>query len=303
MASNNNFVFFDELNENLKLSVFDNITNPKDFLRLIASSASKSVSKTYVQAKLGQFQKQGYHKLIHMLFHFTQECFDMEKKFLKDEAARAKHFELFLNGYANHAILQDDNDFKEYNYTFDSMLYDIAISLRDDATFYNTHNIYCMYAEIINKLRLRNELHNEAKDMLFKRMEEELIEHKLDIEFESGVHVSINISIGNQVDVTAPYIDIDASFNNVSKNQQYKTTYVISGEQEDYDDETDEIVSTWVNNDPMEWIVLFAKSLETSAGKKFILGNVKNINYKYNGEQFWAKAYMMLEVLPKLWSI
>lgn len=254
------------------------------------------------QAELQKHKKQGYEKLIYILFKFTNECLGMEKKFLEDNDARDYHFELFMNGYAKHKILDNDENFKDYNKTFDEMLYDLAMSMRDPATYFDEIDAYSKYAEIMNRLRFRHDLTDNAKRFLFKRVEEDLIEHKLDIEFDSGVRVSINISIINQVDVNKPYIDIDASFVNPNKKMHCKTKFVISSHQEDFDEDTDEMTPPWVNNDPVGWIASFVKSLEKGVGKKLILGKVKKLDYTYNGEQFWAKAYTLLEVLPKLWS-
>jgi hypothetical protein len=306
MALLNQFTSFDELHDALKLNIARNIKDSKTFLSLIAASKCHGLSKKYIHERLNKHQQKDYNRLIEILFVFTTDCLDIENKFLNNEDVRNKHLELFLNGYAQDKLLEDDSNFTEYNNTFENMVNEIACSMVDPQEFFRSERINDLYTEIINRLRLRNELKDNAKQVLFKQMEDDSVEHILHIEFESGVKISISISISKPSDADASWIDIEANFTDTRNDKQYKNKYVISEENEEFDveaDEDDVPAERWINNDPVEWIVTFVKSIKKDVGTKFILGDIKNMHYTYDGQQFWEKAYTLLEVMPKLVKI
>jgi hypothetical protein len=293
-------MYFDELHDALKLNIAQNVQDSKTFLNLIASSKSHGLSSKYIQERLQHYKTKSFHKLIQVLFEFTTECLELEHKFLNNHDVRNKHLELFLNGYAEHNLLEDNANFAEYNNTFEAMVYEMASNMIEYNALYRDERIRDLYVEIINKLRLRNQLKESAKHILFQQVEDDIVDHEIEIEFESGVHVSIIVSMSKPSDAYATWIDIEASFAKAKTDKKHISKFVISAENEDYDDETDDPSEQWITNDPVEWIVTFIKNIKKELGEAFILGNIKNINYKYDGQQFWAKAYMLVEVLPKL---
>jgi hypothetical protein len=296
-------LYFNELSDDLKLNVVDKISGTKEFLRLIASGNTHGLSRKEVQTKLEQFQSQDYLRVISILHHFTTECLGLERKFLTDENVRNTHLDLFVNGYAHSELLQDNDNFQEYNYTFDDLVDDLATALRDPQDYFSIRNTSGMFAKIVNKLRFREDLKESAKQALFKQVEDDCVEHHLVLELESGIKMEIEITICNNTDDHMPSINVNTSFVTNNGNKHYKNTYVVSGENEEYNEEDDEVVPGWLNNDPTGWIVTVMKRLKRAVGQKSIIGNIKNIDYKYTGPQFWAKAYILLEVLPKLASM
>jgi hypothetical protein len=180
---------------------------------------------------------------------------------------------------------------------------ELASTLRDPQDIFSIQNNSSMFAKIVNKLRFRQDLKESAKQALFKQVEDDCIEHHLVVEFESGIKIDVEITICNDTEEPMPSIDINTSFVTKNSNKHYKQTYVVSGENEEYNEEDDEVVPGWINNDPTGWIVTVMKRLKRAVGQKSIIGNVKNIDYKYTGPNFWAKAYFLLEVLPKLASM
>lgn len=312
MALLNQFTYFDELHDALKLNIARNILDSKTFLSLIAASKCHGLSKKYIHERLNKHQQKDYHRLIEILFVFTTECLDMENKFLNNEDVRNKHLELFLNGYAQDKLLEDETNFIEYNSTYENMVNEIAHSMLDTQEFFRSERINELYVEVINRLRFRNELKDDAKQVLFKKMDDDSVEHDLHIEFESGVKISITISISKPCDADASWIDIQANFTDTRNGKQYNNKYVISEENEEFDvedveddedDEANEPNERWINNDPVEWIVTFVKSIKNEVGTNFILGDIKNMYYTYDGQQFYQKAYTLLEIMPKLSKI
>jgi hypothetical protein len=300
MAVTGEFVYFNNLSEDLKFNIIDKMSGSKEFLRLIACGKTHGLSTKEVQTKLEQFQSQDYVRVISMLHHFTTECLGMEKKFLTDENARNTHLDLFVNGYAHSELLQDNENFEEYNYTFQDLLDELASTLRDPQDHFSIQNTT---GQIVNKLRFRQDLKESAKQALFKQVEDDCVEHHLVVELESGIKIDVEITICNDTEEPMPSIDVNTSIVMKNSNKHYKNTYVVSGENEDYNEEDDEVVPGWINNDPTGWIITVMKRLKQKVGKKSIIGNVKNIDYKYTGPNFWAKAYFLLEVLPKLASM
>lgn len=98
MALVNEFVCFNELHNDLKMIIIDNMSS-KEFMRFIASGNSHGLPPKDVKRRLKQFQSEGYSKLIGMLYTFTTECLDLENKFMTDENIRTTHFDMFFNGY------------------------------------------------------------------------------------------------------------------------------------------------------------------------------------------------------------
>ncbi len=294
----NEFVLFDNLNDDLKLKIIENMSSSKDLLNFMASGVSGQ-PKLQVKHKLKALQRESFHKLINTLYRFTHACVGAEKQFLKDEELRNRHLDMFINGYTHTTLLENDESFKQYNNTFQDLLDDLSHEVINPMELYTEYEKRRLLAEIMNRLRLRKDLNETAKRMLFKTVEDDAIEHKLYIQFESGVSVSIIILLSNQADSTVPYIDVEAQFYVKHKNKSYKTKYVISDEDEE-EDEEGIITTVRIKNDPVGWIVPFLLTLLKTIGKKFVLGQVKNMDYAYTGDQFWLKAYMLLEVLPKL---
>jgi hypothetical protein len=298
MASVNEFALFDNLNDDLKLKIIEKMSGSKDLLNFMASGVSGQ-PKLQVQDKLKALQSESFHKLINTLYRFTYDCVGAESKFSTDEELRNRHLDLFISGYTNTQLLEDDANFKHYNSTFEDLLDDLCHELQNPMEFYTDYEKRCLLAEVMNRLRLRKDLNEMAKLMLFKKVEDDAVEHKLDIQFESGVNLSIIILLSNQADSTMPYIDVEAQFYVKHKNKSHKTKYVISDE-DDEEDEEGVITTVRTQNDPIGWVVPFLLSLRKTIGKKHVLGEIKNMDYTYNGVQFWLKAYMLLEVLPKL---
>lgn len=293
-AMSNEFAYFNDLNDDLKHIVIDKVQNAKDFIRLIASGVPHGLTSLDVQTKLKQFTRQSYISLIEILFTFTQKSLGMERKFMTDEATRTTHIELFLNGYAGTKLLDDEDNFKKYNNTFNDMLFDVAQFVAE-APYDTPYDKYQLFAEIVNKLRLQPEknqtLMEQAKQVLFKRAEDDMIEHKLVITFESGVEIFITISIYYNSDDGINETYVDASFFEEKTKKKYEKNFTIVGENETGERKI---------NSPLKWIVPFATSMKKRFGSQFVLGNIKNISYAYTGEQFWVEAYMLLDVLPKL---
>jgi hypothetical protein len=292
---------FNELNDDLKFEVVKHINSSKEFVRLIASGKSIGLCKRELQTKFQQLQHQDYVKIIHILHHFTTVCLGLEKKFSTDENLRNNHLDMFLNGYANSGLLEDNAHFKEYNETFADLIDDLV---NTEDSFMSSFNKSSMFAEVVNKLRFKQDLKENAKQTLFKPIEDDYVEHELVLDFESGVKMNIVITIYNATDDPFPSIDVFTSFITKKSNKPIKYTYVVSGENEDYgedeDEEFDDEVPRWINNDPVDWITTFLTKLRKNVGRKSMLGDVKNIEYKNNCQQFWIKAYFLLEVLPHL---
>jgi hypothetical protein len=292
MASSNEitsqFVYFNELNSDLKMIVADKVNDAKDFIRLLASGVPLGLSSKDVEKRLHYFQRESYKKLIYVLSTFTQECLQLETKFMTDDNLRSRHFDLFFNGYTETGLLADDGHLQKYNATFNDMLFDLASIRVPNSEFYSSYDICHVYAETMNTLRFKpqsEDLKNSAKRVLFKRLEDDVIEHTLNVEFESGIDIHITISIDHRSDED-DHIEIDASFYDKNRNKKYKKRFIIKSDS--------------VTNDPYQWIVSFATTLRKRMSKNHILGNIKNISYVYIGEQFWVDAYMLLDVLPKL---
>lgn len=298
MASVNEFVLFDNLNDDLKLKIIEKMSGSKNLLNFMASGLS-GLPKLKVQDKLTAHQNENFHKLINTLYHFTHACIGVESKFSTDEELRNRHLDLFINGYTHTKLLEDDANLKEYNSTFEDLLDDLSDEMQNPLGFYSEYEKRRLYTGIMNRLRFRKDLHETAKRMLFKKVEDDAVEHKLDIQFESGVNLSIIILSSNQADSTMPYVDVEAQFYVKHKNKSHKTKYVVSDEDEE-EDEEGVITTVRTQNDPIGWVVPFLLSLRKTIGKKHVLGEIKNMGYTYNGVQFWLKAYMLLEVLPKL---
>jgi hypothetical protein len=302
MAYVEEFVAFNQLTDELKMQIINKIDSSKDFIRFITSGIPHGMSLPELNSQLKTVQNADYYRLINTLYQFTYECVGLEKKFLTDKEARNKHFDMFMNGYPQSNILENDMNFKAYNDTFDDMVYDLATSMQDPSGFYNTLDTYSMYAEILNKLRFKKGLTDDAQHMLFKKLEDDVVKHQLNLVLESGAKISIIITYANQEDTHVPFIDIQACFDvydNKQERKQYKIKLTVSEEIEDEDDDG-EIITTHVNSDPTEWIVPFLRSLQSSVGEKMLLGDVKSIQYNCDGERFWMKAYMLLDVLPRL---
>jgi hypothetical protein len=312
MAFTGEFLYFNELGDDLKFNIVEKISGTKEFLRLIASGKTHGLSIKEVQTKLRQLQRQDYVRVISILHHFTTECLGMERKFLTDDNVRNTHLDLFVNGYAHSELLQDNENFEEYNYTFQDLVEELASTLRDPQDHFSIQN-KSSSMEIVNKLRFRQDLKDSAKQALFKQVEDYYVQHQLVVEFESGIKMDIEITIFNTSDYPMPSIDVNTSFVTKNSKKLYNHKYVVSGENEDYDEEDDEedddgvesAAPRWINNDPTGWIVTVMKKLKRKVGQKSNIGRlvIKNIDYKYIGFQFWAKAYFILEVLPKLASM
>jgi hypothetical protein len=302
MACSGEFMQFNELTDDLKRSIANNISNSKDFLRFMASGKTSFLTQKQVQAKLQKLNNVDYYRAIRILHDFTTECVELEKKFLNDKV-RNDHLDMFINGYKNSALLEDENLFDEYNSTFEDLVDDLADTMRENTNTFITCQNTRILTEIINKLRFKKDLWDIAKQALFKQVEDDFVEHQLVLEFESGVIINVEITICNVAEDPMRSIDVNASFVTKKSNKQHKHAYVISGENEDFDSEDDDAFDAdmprWIINDPTEWVGTVLKKLKQTIDGTSMLGGVKNINYKYTGQQFWVKAYFLLEVLPE----
>jgi hypothetical protein len=297
-------MYFNELTDDLKRIVVDNMPSRKEFIRFMACGKNTILPHKEMQAKKQEFNSLDIKRVVHILHHFTTECIGMENKFKADDVRNA-HLDMFLNGYPQSKLLEDEELFKEYNSTFEDLVDDLAGTMRDphDTFLGNTR----IFAEIVNKLRFKKVLNESAKRVLFKTIEDDYVEHALELEFESGIKMNVEITICNIPTDPMRSIDVNAYFVTNKNKKLHKVAYVISGENEEYDfEEEDEFPiegEPWINNDPTAWIATFLRKLIMSIGGKSMLGGVNNIEYKYHGQQFWEKAYVLLEVLPKLKSM
>lgn len=302
MAFIGEFIHFNELTDDLKHIIANNISNSKDFLRFMASGKKSFLTQGQVQTKLQHFNKDDYYRAIRILHDFTNECVGLEKKFLNEEV-RNNHLDMFINGYAHSTLLEDANMFDEYNSTFEDLVDDLADTMRVDSNTFITRQDTRILTDIMNRLRFKKDIRENAKHALFKQVEDHFVEHELVLEFESGVKINVEITICNVEEDPMRSIDVKASFVTTKSNKQHKHIHVISGENEDYgledEDADDADVPRWIINDPTEWVGTVVKNLKCTIGEESMLGGVKNIEYKYNGHQFWVKAYFLLEVLPK----
>lgn len=303
MAFSAESMYFNELTDDLKRIIVDNMPSRKEFIRFMASGKNCILPHKDMQAKKQQLNSLDFKKVVQILHHFTTECIGMENKFMADDVRNA-HLDMFLNGYPQSKLLEDEELFKEYNSTFEDLVDDLADTMRDphDTFRGNTR----VFAEIVNKLRFKNVLNESAKRVLFKTIED-CVEHELVLEFESGIKMNVEITICNVPTDPMRSIDVKAYFVTNKNKKQHKLAYVISGENEDVEDEDENgfpiEVQPWIVNDHTAWIATFLRKLIMCIGGKSMLGGVKNIEYRYNGQQFWEKAYFLLQVLPKLKSM
>ncbi len=306
MAFTGEFMSFNELTHDLKRIVVNDIPGSKEFVRFMTCEKTSVLTQDEVQTKMQQLNRQDYNRLINILHDFTTECVGMEKKFMTDDVQNA-HLDMFMNGYANSKLLDKDEMFEEYNSTFEDLVDDLADTMRGTTDTFITQQNTRILTEIINKLRFKKDLRENAKQALFKQVEDDFVEHQLVLEFESGVTISVEITICNISEDPMRSIDVNASFVTKKSNKQHKYAYVISGENDNYDSDNEdgfgEEATRWINNNPTEWILTVLKKLKRTIGGKSMLGGVKSIDYKYTGRQFWVKAYFLLEVLPKLASM
>lgn len=300
---------FNALNDDLKRLVIDNISNSQDLLRFKACQKDNGLTQKEMQVKMQQLNTKDYTRAISILHRFTMECVGMEEKFQKNENVRNAHLEMFLNGYPKTNLLEDESMFEDYNRTFEGFLDDMARATgdREDNWFVikdNTHII----TNIINKLRFKNDLKEIAKEELFKPVLDDCTEHKLVLEFDSGIKMNVKITICNVSDDPQRSIEVDAYFVTKKNNKEHKmASYVISGANDEaefeLEDEDAADVPSWITNDPTGWIVTFMSKLKRVVGKNTMLGDMKSVNIGYCGPQFWEHAYLSLEVLPKLANI
>lgn len=299
MAHLSEFTCFDELTEDLQLLIVGKIRASKDFVNFKAAQKGTPTMQKEIHNKFCELYVHDFNQLIWILHKFTTECLGVEKKFSINEKARDSQLKQFVQGYPGTNLLDDEKSYEEYNYTFDLLINEIEYAMTSGVNPVSP-NLSC--TQIMNNLRFKNDMNDIAKQLLFKRVEEDHeIEHELALEFESGVKLSVNIYISHAIEDPQPTIHVMTRFSTTRKNRSYTHKYIISGEDEEYDyEENEQDYPVWINNNPTGWILAIIAKLRRKSGKREMLGGVKHIDYKYTGEQFWVKAYFLQEVLPKL---
>lgn len=299
MALNGKFTCFNELTDDVKRAIVNHFST-QDFLRFMSSGKIDFLTQKEIKTKLRQMRKGDDSRACNILRVFTTECLELQRKFANQDVRNA-HFDMFLKGYPQSKLLEHNEMFEQYNNTFENLVYDLLHVMRNNQTS-NTAASPVEVMNVINTLRFKKDLNERAKPLLFKPVMDDCVEHELSLEFESGININVVICICKSTSDPMPTIDVRASIDSNKSGKQYKLTYVISEEQDTYDseDDYDENAPIWINNDPFDWITIVMKNVQRINGKKSMLGYLKQIKYTYHGEQFWEKAYFLLEVLPKL---
>lgn len=286
MSNSKNVCYFNEMDDALIWKLIEHIHSKKDMLRFITTTKEGEIGFI-----IRTFQQRCYDKLKAIFGIFMEECIGLQDKFMQEEVMNT-HFNLFFDGYRSvqhTSLLEDQNNLHEYNETFEAMMYDIATTMEG---YDMLAELPRMYVEIQNSLRFKDDMKEVAKEALFKFDVDTVYENKLTLKFESGFAITINIYSTTEDGDDEPHIRVDASCVDFKGNKLIDNNYDINVKV----DETDE----WVRNDPKEWISSFMNSLNDVLNKKSLLGDIVDVSYDSDGEQFWRKAYFLLDVLPRL---
>lgn len=210
-------------------------------------------------------------RVSHVLEMFHEDVYkNVAHDFEMDTALRAKHFDLFIEGYSELKLMRSFYAIEFYKSEIESLA---AACPCDSVTFINSMRFIDTFEENRN---VADMMKARAMAHMFQRYWSSAYDDEIVMLFENGATLQVKCVTGN-LNGDAFAVDVQLRYHNLYYRLQRRLRDASDG----------------------LWINVLAEAMIEKTRSSLLWGKLKSINYVSTLAPTWRKGYFMLECLPQ----